>query len=323
MPSESPAVSVVLPTYNRERSILAAVNSVRAQTFADFELIVVDDCSTDCTVEILRAIDDSRLRVIAHETNAGGSAARNTGLKAARAPYVAFQDSDDEWLATKLEKQMARMAVAGPEFVGCYCGMIVLNAPLVPAPGVHERPRVRYVPSGGRAALEGDVLEALLLQSLISTQTFLVRRDVLDEIGGFDATLAALQDWDCVLRVARRGQIALVDEPLVLQRFSPDSLSRSWRNRLAARKRIVEKNLDMLARRPGILSEHYHVIAGAHYSLGEVRESRRWLLEALRVSPLRPRTWFNLARGLLRADGVETGDAAPAPPSPSGKRGKP
>ena len=302
MPSDPPAVSVVLPTYNRERSILAAVNSVLAQTFADFELIVVDDCSTDRTSEILRAISDPRLRIVAHEVNTGGSAARNTGVAAARAPLVAFQDSDDEWFPTKLAKQVAALRAAGEDHVGCYCGMIVLNAPLTPVGGA-GRPTVRYVPGAGAAPPEGDILEALLAHSFISTQTFLARRSVLERIEGFDPDLAALQDWDCVLRVARLGKIALVDEPLVLQRFSPDSLSRSWRNRLASRKRIIEKNHDLLKSRPHVLADHCHTIAGAHYVLGEHRESRTWLLKALRLSPLRAKSWLNLLRSFVAAPG--------------------
>jgi glycosyltransferase involved in cell wall biosynthesis len=307
MSPAQPAVSVVLPTYNRETSIRTAVNSVLGQTFVDLELIVVDDCSNDGTVAVLETIDDPRLRVIRHARNAGGSAARNTGLAAARGPWVAFQDSDDEWLAAKLERQMQRLSGLGQGWVGCYCGMLVVNAPLNPSAASDRRPSVRYVPSGRGPRPEGDMLERLLAQSLISTQTLVARREALEAIGGFDPEMPALQDWDCVLRLARLGRIALVDEPLVLQRFSSDSLSRSWRNRLTARRRIVEKNGDLLRERPSVLAEHYHTIAGAHYAIGETRESRRWLRQALRLAPFRLRSWANLLRSA-----VSTGPRADA-----------
>ena len=109
----SPAISVVMPSYNRESTIRAAAESVLRQTWQDFELIVVDDGSSDATVAALRAIDDPRLRILPQEVNRGVSAARNVGIDAARAPWVAFQDSDDEWLPEKLALQMARIEAMG------------------------------------------------------------------------------------------------------------------------------------------------------------------------------------------------------------------
>src|SRR5262245_12992873 len=106
----SPAVSVVLPAYNRAGSIGGAIPSVLRQTWADFELIVIDDGSEDGTLEAAAGIRDPRLRLIAGQSNRGAAAARNRGAAVARADWIAFQDSDDEWLPEKLEKQMARLA---------------------------------------------------------------------------------------------------------------------------------------------------------------------------------------------------------------------
>jgi glycosyltransferase involved in cell wall biosynthesis len=116
---------VVLPTFNRLYCLPRAVESVLRQTFTDIELIVVDDGSSDGTMDYLRTVSDPRLRVLRHEVNKHGAAARNTGIAAARAPWIAFQDSDDEWLVTMLERQVARVAEAGPEYGASYCGKIV------------------------------------------------------------------------------------------------------------------------------------------------------------------------------------------------------
>lgn len=113
----NPKVSVIIPTYNRAHLIGRAIKSVLNQTYKDFEIIIVDDGSTDKTEEVVKDFKDERVRYIRREKNKGGSAARNTGIKAARGEYIAFQDSDDEWLPEKLEKQMKAfeaMAMAKP-----------------------------------------------------------------------------------------------------------------------------------------------------------------------------------------------------------------
>src|SRR5215468_5764628 len=102
-----PRVSVVVPVFNRPIAVARAINSVLVQTCQDFEIIVVDDASTDDTAAAVASIRDSRVRSIRHDRNRGGSAARNTGIEAAGAPLVAFLDSDDEWLPSKLERQLA------------------------------------------------------------------------------------------------------------------------------------------------------------------------------------------------------------------------
>ena len=108
MPEKNPTVSIIIPTYNRAHLIGRAIQSVLNQTYQNFEIIVVDDGSTDNTEEMIKEFQkhDKRIKYIRHEKNRGGAAARNTGIKVARGEYIAFQDSDDEWLPEKLEKQM-------------------------------------------------------------------------------------------------------------------------------------------------------------------------------------------------------------------------
>jgi glycosyltransferase involved in cell wall biosynthesis len=277
---------------NRADTIVVAVNSVLAQSFADLEVIVVDDGSTDGTPEIVKAIQDSRLRVIVHPENRGVSAARNTGIKAALAPWIAFQDSDDEWLPAKLERQMARIAQQGPHCVGGYCGMIIVGSAALGGEGPATE---RYHPGPEFDPREGDILQSLLRDSLISTQTLVARRDLLLEIGGFDEALPALVDWDCVLRLARRGPFAFVDEPLVRQYFSQNSITRSRKKRIIARERVVTKNLDILKQHPILLAQHYRSIAGEMRRVGDMAGARSLMARALRIRPLDPGLWVRLA----------------------------
>ena len=239
----TPTVSVVIPAFNRAGTIRTAVESVLSQSYGDLELLVVDDGSTDGTMAVLAGLGDARLRPLSNPRNMGVSAARNTGIRQARGSWIAFQDSDDEWMPQKLERQMARIAALGPDCVGGYCGMMIVGSPLArPSEALPER----YFPQAALGVREGHILDALLGTSLISTQTLVARRDLLVQVGGFDETLPALVDWDCVLRLARLGPFAFVDEPLVRQYFSDNSITRSREKRAYARERIMTKNLDLL-----------------------------------------------------------------------------
>jgi glycosyltransferase involved in cell wall biosynthesis len=297
--SKRPRVSVIIPSFNREATLKQSVASVLRQTYEEFELIVVDDCSDDRTSEVLSQICDSRMKVITHDRNRGGSAARNTGIRAAQAEYVAFQDSDDEWLPTKLQKQMAVLENAGPTTIGVYCGMLVLGTVMGdPADSVG----VRYLPAPDiPVPLEGNIHASLLrARSFISTQTFVVRRDLLIRSGGFDESLKALQDWDCFIRVAAHGQISFVKEPLVLQRFSANSLTRSTRNRVLAMSVILEKYEEDFRKIPRTLSQHYDVLAGGYRRLGEFSTAAKYYFRSLRLYPSRLGVWLKVAYTLVQ-----------------------
>ncbi len=301
-PSPDPAVSIVLPAFNREGSIRMAIESVLRQSWTDFELIVVDDGSADATMARVAEVQDPRIRLVAHPRNRGASAARNTGIREARGAWVAFQDSDDEWLPLKLEKQMARLAAAGGECVACYCGMVVVGG-LERRPGT--RTRLRYIPDPAVDTVEGDILPALLRHSLASTQTLVVRREALAQVDGFDESLPALEDWDCALRLAQLGRFAFVDEPLVMQYFSENSITQSAARMLTARERIIGKNRVLFDSHPGVLAHHYRALAGGHRQAGDPEAARRAILQALRLRPAAVRDWAML--GYLAFCGILPG----------------
>jgi GT2 family glycosyltransferase len=154
---------------------------------------------------------------------------------------------------------------------------------------------VRYYPDASLGAREGNLLEALLRRSLISTQTLIVRRDALLKIGGFDESLPALEDWDCVLQLARLGSFAFVDEPLVKQYFSPNSITRNRAKWALARERVVAKNLDLLRPRPEVLTLHYRSIAGEYRRLGHLAEAKSAIRKALGATPGDPKLWLLMA----------------------------
>lgn len=285
-----PSVTVVIPAYNRAGSIRIAVESVLRQSFTDFEVVVVDDGSSDDTLGALLEITDSRLRIIRHETNKGAGAARNTGIAAARGRWIAFQDSDDEWLPLKLEKQMRRINEAGQNCVVCYCGFVILESS-------GNRTRLTYVPGEINGPIEGEISSTILSTNFTTTQTLVVRADMIADTGGFDEELPALEDWELMIRLTTLGQVAFIDEPLVLQRFSENSITRSREKRAHARALIIKKHRSRYAAHPDFMARQYRSIAGDLRRLDRLSEAYHMIAAATRVAPKSITLW--LLRGYL------------------------
>ena len=197
-----PRVSVIIPTYNRAGPVVRAVDSVLAQTFSDFELIVVDDGSTDNTAEAL-ATCQGRLTLICRP-HGGVSAARNSGLAAARGELIALLDSDDYWRPEKLAAQV-RFFDEHPEAVICQTEETWVR-------------RGRRVNSGLRHQKpSGEAFFRSLELCLISPSAVMMRKSLLEEVGVFDESLPACEDYDLWLRVTARYPVHLIEEPLMVK----------------------------------------------------------------------------------------------------------
>jgi glycosyltransferase involved in cell wall biosynthesis len=206
------AVSVIVPTYNRRDLVLRAAASVLEQTYRDFEVIVVDDGSSDGTAGALESLGEG-VRVVRHARNRGVSAARNTGILESSSPLVAFLDSDDRWLPKKLEVQV-RFFSLNPGAVACQTREIWIRK------GRRVNPARRHVKPSG------DVFEASLKRCLVSPSAVMLRRSVLEEAGLFDEDLPVCEDYDLWLRISCRHPVHLIDEDhLVREGGRPDQLS--------------------------------------------------------------------------------------------------
>ncbi|HEX5352813.1 MAG TPA: glycosyltransferase family A protein [Rhodanobacteraceae bacterium] len=204
-----PAVSIILPTWNRMPLLCKAVDSVIAQTFRDWELIVVDDGSTDDTRDYLEAIGDPRVRPVWLEHRGNLTSARSAGLRHVCGEWVAFLDSDDLWLPQKLALQLQRLA-ASPTCRWSYTGYSLVDVDERPLP---ERSVLLRRPASGY------ILEPLLrFEAGVSVVTVLVRRSLIDEIGGFDETIPIRSDYDFTLRLAACSKVCALPENLVLVR---------------------------------------------------------------------------------------------------------
>ncbi|MGE5294770.1 MAG: glycosyltransferase family 2 protein [Solirubrobacterales bacterium] len=202
-------MSVIIPTFNRAKVVTRAIDSVLEQTYRRREVIVVDDGSTDNTAEVLRSYGDRIVCI--HQKNAGPSAARNRGIRESKGEFIAFLDSDDLWLATKLERQSALLVDAGPETPCCLCDSLIRMA------GGQERSSFEI------ACLRPKEPEGLWLNPavvlatrfVLFSQAVLVRRKFLLNCGGYDERLWLMEDHDLALRLALRGPWAFIREPLV------------------------------------------------------------------------------------------------------------
>ncbi len=260
-----PSVSVVLPVYNRRRWVGEAVESVLNQTEADLELIVVDDGSTDGTEKAL-ARYGSRLRLIRQE-NRGVSAARNRGVGAARGKWIAFIDSDDLWRPEKTASQTAFLRNR-PEARICQTEEIWVRNGVRVNPGKrHQKP-------------SGDIFIPSLSLCLVSPSAVMMEKTLFEEIGGFDESLPAAEDYDLWLRISARHPVHLIEEPFVVKRGGhADQLSKTPgidRYRIRALEKILSSGALTAARRraaAAVLREKCAIYAGGCRKRGRVAEA--------------------------------------------------
>ena len=277
MSKEKPTVSVIIPTYNRAKLLPRAIKSVLNQTFKDFEVIIVDDGSTDNTEEVINEFQkhDKRIKYIRHEKNKGAAAARNTGIKIAQGEYIAFQDSDDEWLPEKLEKQMKIFESAPAEIGVVYTGLWRMG-----------NSRKVYIPSIKRVQKEGNIHIELLNRNFIALPTVIIRKECFKKAGMFDECFPRFQDWELFIRISRVYKFKYIDEPLVNSYFTPISISTDRDAFVKAFNLILEKYHEDFTKDRKILSKHQYLIGNFLCQNGDLHQGRDYLFRAVRLYPL-------------------------------------
>jgi glycosyltransferase involved in cell wall biosynthesis len=279
MQTAPPTVSVVIPAYNAERTIGVTLASVLGQTVSDIEVIVVDDGSTDGTARAASSLGDPRVRVV-HQPNAGHAAARNTGIADARGTYVALIDADDLWLPEKLERQLT-MLRRQPGVRAVQCGVIHVDDSLRPL-------FIGRSPNGMNTLL--DVLCLRGLPGLMST--LMAERSVLVEVGCFDPALIILQDWDLAIRLARRGELYSMSEPMVLYRMHASSQSKQIDLHIEPGERILANVFadptlpsEVRARRSYVYARFYAMLSGGALQIGRLPYAAFWARRAIESDP--------------------------------------
>lgn len=263
----SPKVSVIIPSYNREHLIQRSILSVLNQTYKNIELIVVDD-SNDNTEQKVKEIKDERLIYLKNPKRMGVSAARNIGIKISTGELIAFQDSDDEWLPMKLEKQVNLLLNSPPNVGGVYCGQEYFD-----------------IKTGHKIADELTEIDfrksyAEGLLQTPPTQTVLIKKSVLDEVGYFDERLNAAEDTELAIRVSKKYDYAFVKEPLIRVAKNHDSLMGNAGNYLFAFELIYEKHKDYLSDK--ILFGLCKVLANYWILKGDFKKAKEFVKKSLK-----------------------------------------
>jgi glycosyltransferase involved in cell wall biosynthesis len=206
-----PCVSVIIPTFNRAEFLIKAIESVLRQSYRDFELIVVDDGSTDQTAGALAPYQD-RVQIV-RQPNHGVSAARNAGISRASGEFLAFLDSDDQWQRHKLREQMA-LCRERPRTKICYTDEIWI------------RQGVRVNPCKKHAKYSGWIFEHALPLCIISPSSVMIHREIFEQVGLFDESMPACEDYDLWLRITLHHPVTFLPKPLIIKFGGhPDQLS--------------------------------------------------------------------------------------------------
>lgn len=225
-----PAVSVIIPTYNRENLITRSIRSVLCQSYEDIEVIVVDDGSEDKTDELVRGLNDERIKYIRLEENKGAGVARNVGIQESIGKFIAFQDSDDEWLPENLEKHMHIFEKGSPNIGVVYSDMQrVLKDNTVK---YHRSPTI----APGRLI---DPTTSFYQVCMLGIQSAVIRRECLDQVGYFNESLPSLEDLELFIRLSRHCHFYHIPEPLV-RYHENEGLSKDMRAKLHSRKLLLK-----------------------------------------------------------------------------------
>jgi glycosyltransferase involved in cell wall biosynthesis len=273
-----PRVAIAIPAYNAANTVTAAVQSVLQQSYRDFTLTVVDDGSTDGTAVAVEAFGD-RVRLV-RVPNGGVSAARNSGVAHIDAEFVAFLDADDTWAADKLERQV-EILDERPDAGMCFTGI------------------ARVDTTGATTSLTAAVdredfcRDLLLFSSVVpsSPSTMLIRREVFDDLGGWDHRFSQCADWDLLLRMSLGTRFAHIDRPLV--RYSEAEGRMSTDVELLERDTFAVLDAFFAANPPAkyrcirrrVYSNHYLIVSGSYLHQRRLREAVRCLGRGLRIDP--------------------------------------
>jgi glycosyltransferase involved in cell wall biosynthesis len=268
-------VSVIMPVYNRQDTVKQAIESILEQTYSNFELIVIDDASTDNTANVVRTLTDERIRFYSHEKNLGGSAARNTGIKQARAKWIAFQDSDDMWRKDKLEKQVARIPKQLDD-----------KPPIIYTSFYRfKNGKKEYIPNKDSRKKQGNIHKELIEGNFISTQTVMLAKECLEAVGGFAEDMPRFQDWELWIRLSEKYPFIWVDEPLVDVYYSEGSISSSQDKIVIAYENILQKHKQRFQKAGSKYYASYLCSYGHNLCLaGDVKKGREILFQAYRLN---------------------------------------
>jgi len=280
---DNPTVSVIIPTCNRARIVGRAIRSVLNQTYQNFEIFVVDDASNDNTEAVVRNFNDERIKYIRHDKNRGGSAARNTGIKASKGQYIALLDDDDEWLPEKLEKQINKFKNSKDSVGVVYGGHITFSS------------KTGKIIDRSIPVARGVVYPYTLKSGLASGGSMpLIKKECFEKVGLFDETLPALQDGDMWVRISQHYEFEFVPDYLAKYYVHKGRDLSDLEKIIEAREKFIRKHFAELSKFPSCFSEQLNWLGMLYSFVGNRAEARRAFLKSIKKKPVQRFAYFHL-----------------------------
>jgi glycosyltransferase involved in cell wall biosynthesis len=270
---KSPLVSVIIPAYNRAGSIGRSLQSVLNQSLHDFEIIVVDDASSDNTPTVIQSFADERIRLLRHERNRGAGPARNTAMQAALGQYIAWLDSDDEWFPDKLQVQLDTLRKAASHYRASYTAYEIVQ---------QDFSKIHFSP-------ESDLKRLFLGCDKAPGSTLLFERALIEEVGLLDDALRRNQDWDWLLRYSKQYHLLGVNQPLARIYYSP---RKSAANVESSALVLVSKHSEYLRRygiyRNKVISKRWMEVASSYAQEANLGKMAYYIFKSFSVYPFPP-----------------------------------
>lgn len=283
-----PKVDVIIPTYNRAEFLKAGITSVLNQTFQDFEIIVVDDCSEDDTPKVIKNFGDHRIRYIRHRVNQGEGGARNTGMLNSNAEYVAFLDDDDEWLPEKLRLEVELLEGSSSKVGGVYTGYIAVDK----ASGEVLEQRV--------PELGGDIYREMIRENVVGTSsTVLVRKECFSRVGLFDESVVYGLDYDMWIRIAKEFHFEYIKEPLVKYHVHRKQISNNLPLKIKGIEVLLKKYEEFFSENRKLYSQHYRDLGLLYCGDGRPLKTQEAFLKAIGLYPFEIRNYYDLGLSLF------------------------
>jgi glycosyltransferase involved in cell wall biosynthesis len=291
-----PKISVIIPTYNRAQLIGRAILSVLAQTYKDFELVIVDDGSTDNTEEIVGSFDDTRIKFIRQNENKGAAAAKNIGIKIAQSEFIAFQDSDDECMPEKLEKQIKVFQKNKHKKLG------VVYSTFMDIKG----DKTSYCRPKTITPKEGIVYKKAFNELLrnIGGATALIKKECFEKAGLFDERFPRWEDLEFFIRASKYYYFYHIDEALYIRHVTADSMSSNKKNLITAKKLLLEKFSGEYKKRENrkMMADYLYDIGYFEYLRGETENGREYLLKSIKIHPFNFKVLMAFLHSLKRGN---------------------
>ena len=282
-----PKVSVIIPTYNRVESLSLAIESVLAQTFQDFEIVVVDDAPQGYARGAVVSFDNRRIRYICHEANKGDAASRNTGILNSSGDYLAFLDDDDEWLPEKLQMQVDVLTTSSSQVGGVYTGKLNVDG----ATGTISR---IYSPERGV-----NSFDEIFADNPINTSSILLKKICFERLGLFDETMPCSSDYDMWIRICEEFKLQCIKQPLVKYCVHENGLTYDYAKQIQGLEILISRYGRFFALNGKGLCRLYLSLGVFYLYDGKVERARDFLSRSIKICPSEIRGYFYLFLAFL------------------------